>query len=91
MTLRSFVICLNTATTVPTQALLFRHASRDSEDPLAEIGVFGYLRQCEQVPEYILEMRQAFFAQEDVWLVLEHAAAWTLMVADDKNRLGVIQ
>lgn len=55
------------------QALLFRHASRDSEDPLAEIGVFGYLRQCEQVPEYILEMRQAFFAQEDVWLVLEHA------------------
>jgi hypothetical protein len=42
---------------------------------LAEIGVFGYLRQCEQVPEYILDMRVAFFAQEDVWLVLEHAAA----------------
>ena len=56
---------------------MFRHASRDAEDPLAEIGVFGYLRQCEQVPEYILEMRLAFLAQEDVWLVLEHAASWT--------------
>eukprot|EP00438_Fugacium_kawagutii_P021082 Skav205905 [mRNA] locus=scaffold123:408432:411273:+ [translate_table: standard] len=56
------------------QALLLRHASRDAEDPLAEIGVFGYLqRHCEKIPEYILEMLVAFRQDEDVWLVLEHA------------------
>ena len=54
--------------------LLLERSARDSEDPLAEIGVFGYLQQpTEKIPEYILEMLVAFQHKDEIWLVLEYA------------------
>ena len=54
--------------------LLLERTARDSEDPLAEIGVFGYLQHGEnKIPEYILEMLVAFQHQDEIWLVLEYA------------------
>jgi len=53
--------------------LLLERRARDSEDPLAEIGVFGYLQHGEKVPEYILEMLVAFQHKDEIWLVLEYA------------------
>ncbi|CAE7031322.1 fhkA [Symbiodinium natans] len=50
-----------------------RAIARDSEDPLAEIGVFSFLRRCEKTPQYLLEMLSAFQVSDEIWLVLENA------------------
>eukprot|EP00747_Dinoflagellata_sp_TGD_P185253 gnl/TRDRNA2_/TRDRNA2_41698_c0_seq1.p1 gnl/TRDRNA2_/TRDRNA2_41698_c0~~gnl/TRDRNA2_/TRDRNA2_41698_c0_seq1.p1 ORF type:complete len:659 (+),score=115.33 gnl/TRDRNA2_/TRDRNA2_41698_c0_seq1:64-2040(+) len=46
---------------------------RNSEDCLTEIGVYCYLRQQQDVPQYILRMHTVFAVGTDIWLVLDHA------------------
>jgi len=65
------------------RALHQRLITRDAEDPLAEIGVFSYLMKCEGMPQYILQMRAAFQAESDVWLILENA--------DGGDLFGIVQ
>lgn len=56
---------------------------RRAEDPLVEIGVFSYLSQRADLPDYILKMYVAFDAGDEIWLVLEHA--------DEGDLFGVVK
>ncbi|CAJ1338029.1 unnamed protein product [Effrenium voratum] len=69
-------------------ALHQRVIARDAEDPLAEIGVFSFLRRCDNIPQYILEMLSAFQVENEVWLVLEHADGGDLFGVISSKRPG---
>ncbi|CAE7663575.1 SMU1 [Symbiodinium necroappetens] len=68
-----------------------RSISRDSEDPLAEIGVFSLLRQSENAPQYLLEMLSAFQVSEEIWLVLENADGGDLFGVVSSRRMSTGQ
>eukprot|EP00439_Symbiodinium_sp_Y106_P073581 s499_g13.t3 len=68
-----------------------RSIARDSEDPLAEIGVFSLLRQSENTPQYLLEMLSAFQVSEEIWLVLENADGGDLFGVVSSRRMSTGQ
>lgn len=58
----------------PNERIVSRGLSqRRCEDILNEIGVYCYLAQQHDLPQYILRMHTVFQGSSDVWLVLEHA------------------
>eukprot|EP00747_Dinoflagellata_sp_TGD_P163815 gnl/TRDRNA2_/TRDRNA2_182918_c0_seq1.p1 gnl/TRDRNA2_/TRDRNA2_182918_c0~~gnl/TRDRNA2_/TRDRNA2_182918_c0_seq1.p1 ORF type:complete len:504 (-),score=54.37 gnl/TRDRNA2_/TRDRNA2_182918_c0_seq1:264-1775(-) len=46
---------------------------RRGEDTLSEIGIYCFLRQQHDPPQYILKMHEVFRAGSETWLVLENA------------------
>jgi len=65
----------------------YARSYRDTEDCLAELGVYSYLRQQADLPEYILKMHTIFQADSDVWLVLENAEGGDLFNALQNGKL----
>jgi len=61
-------------------------SQRHAEDALNEIGVYCYLAEQQDLPQYILRMHAVFQAGSDVWLVLEHANAGDLFAIVQKLR-----
>jgi len=59
--------------------------ARESEDCLAEIGVYSYISARRDMPEYILRMRKAFTIHDHVWLVLEHCEGGDLYKVMEKR------
>jgi len=72
------------------ERVVFRgHCGRHAEDCLNEIGVYCYLSQQQDLPQYILKMHTVFQSTSDVWLVLEHANQGDLFaVAQTLKREG---
>jgi len=47
--------------------------TRETEDPLAEIGVLQYLASQQDVPDYLLRVADVFEGDQHVWIVMEFA------------------
>lgn len=59
----------------------FKSVQREAECTLTEIGVYAFLAQRVDVPEYVLKMHAAFETGTEVWTVLEFADQGDLFTA----------